>query len=152
MFQEEQNSTEISTTVQESKGFSKEEIQGERNMRVNSKEKPSNEHLTLDRKHAEQHKFADNVTDVSQKASLTRHYCIPTPGLINSLCVPPHVLSNLCQFNYVGTLPFLASETTGPWLSRRSNEGEGQDYTTSVPFSQQRFTGMQQHRTTSQVG
>uniref|UniRef100_A0A672LIM8 TM2 domain-containing protein 2 n=1 Tax=Sinocyclocheilus grahami TaxID=75366 RepID=A0A672LIM8_SINGR len=123
-------------------------------MRVNCKEKHSKEgteHLTLDRKHAEQHKFADDVTDVSQKASLTRHYCIPTPGLINSLCVPPHVLSNLCQFNYVGTLPFLASETTGPWLSRRSNEGEGQDYTTSVPSSQQRFIGMQQHRTTSQV-
>uniref|UniRef100_A0A8C1KWN6 T-box transcription factor 3b n=1 Tax=Cyprinus carpio TaxID=7962 RepID=A0A8C1KWN6_CYPCA len=127
----------------------------ERNMRVNSKEKHSEEgtgHLTLDRKHAEQHKFADDVTDVSQKASLTRHYCIPTPGLINSLCVPPHVLSNLCQFNYVGTFPFLASETTCPWLSRRSNEGEGQDYTTSVPSSQQRFIGMQQHRTTSQVG
>lgn len=151
--QEEQISTEISTTVQESKGISKEEIQAERNMRVNSKEKHSEEgtgHLTLDRKHAEQHKFADDVTDVSQKALLTRHYCIPTPGLINSLCVPPHVLSNLCQFNYVGTLPFLASETTGPWLSRRSNEGEGQDYTTSVPSSQQRFIGMQQHRTTSQ--
>ncbi len=91
--------------VQESKDDSKEEIQGERNIRVNSKEKHSKEgteNLTLDRKHAEQHKFADDGTDVSQKGSLTRHYYIPAPGLINSLCVPPHVLSNLCQFNYVG--------------------------------------------------
>ncbi|XP_016420949.1 T-box transcription factor TBX3-like [Sinocyclocheilus rhinocerous] len=154
--QDEQNSTEISTTVQESKDDSKEEIQGERNIKVISKEKhgeEGSEHLTLDKKHAEQHKFADDETDVSQKGWLTRHYYIPTPGLINSLCVPPHVLSNLCQFNYVGTLPFLASEATGPWLSRRSNEGEGQGYTTSVSSSQQRLIGMpdfQQYRTTSQ--
>ncbi|XP_042611067.1 T-box transcription factor TBX3-like [Cyprinus carpio] len=151
--QDEQNSTEISTTVQESKDDSKEEIQGERNIRVISKEKhgeEGSEHLTLDEKHAEQHKFAD---DVSQKGSLTRHYYIPNPGLIHSLCVPPHVLSNLCPFNYVGTLPFLASEATGPWLSRRSNEGEGQGYTTSVSSSQQRLIGMadfEQYRTTSQ--
>ncbi|XP_052446445.1 T-box transcription factor TBX3 [Carassius gibelio] len=144
--QDEQNSTEISTTVQESKDDSKEEIQGERNIRVITKEKhgeEGSEHLTLDKKHAEQHKFAD---DVSQKGSPTRHYYIPTPGLINS-----HVLSNLCQFNYVGTLPFLASEATDPWFSIRSNQGEGQGYTTSSV--QQRLIGMpdfQQFRTTSQ--
>lgn len=156
--QDDQNSAEISTSVQKSKDNSKEEIQGERDIRVSSKEKHSKEateNVTLDRKHAEQHKFADDVTDVSQKGSLTRrHYYIPTPGLINSLCVPPHVLSNLCQFNYVGTLPFLAYEATGPWLSR-SNEGEGQDYTTSVSSSKQRpivMPDFQQHRATSQVG
>lgn len=98
------------------------------------------------------------MTDVSQKGLLARPYYIPHPGLINSLRVPAQVLSNLCQFHYVGTLPLLASEATGPWLSRRSNEGEGQSHT-SVSTSQQRLTGMpdlppnfQQHRTTSQVG
>ncbi|KAI2664741.1 T-box transcription factor TBX3 [Labeo rohita] len=154
--QDEQNPTEISTTVQESKDDSRDETQGEGNIRVSSKEKhgeEGTEHLSLDKKHAEQHKFADDVTDVSQNGLFTRHYYIPTPGLFNSLCVPPHVLSNLCQFNYVRTLPLLASETTGPWLSRRSNEGEGQGYTTSVSSSEQRLIGMpdfQQHRTTSQ--
>ncbi|XP_043096100.1 T-box transcription factor TBX3 isoform X2 [Puntigrus tetrazona] len=151
--QDEQTSAEISTTVQESKDNSKQELQANWNTWLNNKEKHSKEvteRLTLDRKHAEQCKFVDDLNDVSQKASLTRHYYIPAPGLINSLCVPPHVLSNLCQFNYVGTLPFLASGATGPWLCRRSNEGEGQDYTASVPTSQRRFIGMQQQRTTSQ--
>lgn len=151
--QDEQNSREISTTVLESKDDSKEKIKEKHS------EKEGTEHLPFDKRHAEQSKFAVDVTDVSLKGLLAQPYYIPTPGLINSLCVPAQVLSNLCQFNYVGTLPLLASEATGPWLSRGSNEGEGQSYTTSVSTSQQRFIGMpdlppnfQQHRTTSQVG
>ncbi|XP_002662050.2 T-box transcription factor TBX3 [Danio rerio] len=157
--QDEQNSREISTTVQESKDDPNEEI-GDRNPEINSKKQHSVEqpaHLPLDKKHAEQQKFAADVTDASQKDSLARHFYFPTPGLINSLRLPSHVLSNLCQFNYVGTLPLLASEATGSWIPRRSNEGEGQGYTTSVSSSQQRLTGMQdlppnfqQHRMTSQ--
>ncbi|XP_048043192.1 T-box transcription factor TBX3 [Megalobrama amblycephala] len=159
--QDEQNSREISTSVLQSKDDSKEKIQGDWKMEVNNKEKHSEkegtEHLPFVKRHAEQSKFAVDVTDVSLKGLLAQPYYIPTPGLINSLCVPAQVLSNLCQFNYVGTLPLLASEATGPWLSGRSNEGEGQSYTTSVSTSQQRLIGMpdlppnfQQHRTTSQ--
>lgn len=161
--QHEQNSRVISTTVKESKDNSKEKIQGDWNIEASNKEKlgeeEATEHLPFDKKHAEQSKFAVDVTDVSQKGLLARPYYIPHPGLINSLRVPAEVLSNLCQFHYVGTLPLLASEATGPWLSRRSNEGEGQSHTTSVSTSPQRLTGMpdlppyfQQHRTTSQVG
>ncbi|KAK7164456.1 hypothetical protein R3I94_002993 [Phoxinus phoxinus] len=159
--QDEQNSRVISTTVQESKDNSKEKTREDWNIEVNNKEKlgeeEATEHLPFDKTHAEQCKFAVDMTDVSQKRLLARPYYIPHPGLINSLRVPAQVLSNLCQFHYVGTLPLLASEATGPWLSRRSNEGEGQSHTISVSTSQQRLTDMpdlppnfQQHRTTSQ--
>ncbi|XP_050966408.1 T-box transcription factor TBX3 isoform X3 [Labeo rohita] len=80
--QDEQNPTEISTTVQESKDDSRDETQGEGNIRVSSKEKhgeEGTEHLSLDKKHAEQHKFADDVTDVSQNGGQMKGRVKVTP-------------------------------------------------------------------------
>ncbi|XP_051974334.1 T-box transcription factor TBX3-like [Xyrauchen texanus] len=158
---DDQNSREISTTVQEPMNGLKEEKQEDRNVEINSREKhgeEGTENEPFDNRNGEQHKFKADETDVSSKGLLARrHYYIPTPGLVHSLCVPPHFLSNVRQFNYAGTIPLLASEATGPWLSRKSKEGEGQDYISGVSSSQQGLIGMpdlpssfQKHRTTSQ--
>ncbi|XP_055053945.2 uncharacterized protein tbx3b isoform X2 [Misgurnus anguillicaudatus] len=157
--QDDQNSREISTTVQDPKDESKEEeMQNIKNTEVNSNEKHGEVDAELsDKRNAEQHKFAVDVTNASQKGPIARHHYVPTPGLIHSLRVPPHFLSNVCQFNYVGTVPLLASEATGPWLPRRLNGEEGQGYISAASSSQQGFIGrpdlppgFQQHRTTSQ--
>nr|XP_055053942.1 T-box transcription factor TBX3 isoform X1 [Misgurnus anguillicaudatus] len=157
--QDDQNSREISTTVQDPKDESKEEeMQNIKNTEVNSNEKHGEVDAELsDKRNAEQQKFAVDLTDASQKGPIARHHYVPTPGLIHSLRVPPHFLSNVCQFNYVGTVPLLASEATGPWLPRRLNGEEGQGYISAASSSQQGFIGrpdlppgFQQHRTTSQ--
>ncbi|XP_051542802.1 T-box transcription factor TBX3-like [Myxocyprinus asiaticus] len=141
---DKQNSREISTKVQEPMNGSKDEKQEDRNVEINSREKhgEEGENEPFDNRNGEQHKFKADETDVSSKCLLARHYYIPTPGLIHSLCVPPHFLSNLCQFNYAGTIPLLAPEATGSWLSRKSKEGEGQGYISRVSSSQQGLTGM----------
>lgn len=157
--QDDQNSREISTTVQDPKDESKEEMQNIKNTEVKGNEKHGEVGTELsDNRKAEQHKYAVDVTDSSQKGLIAQHHYVPTPGLFHSLRVPQHFLSNVCQFNYVGTVPLLASEATGPWLPRRLNGEEGQGYISASSSSQQGFTGrpdlppgFQQHRTTSQV-
>ncbi|XP_051967727.1 T-box transcription factor TBX3 [Xyrauchen texanus] len=153
---DDQSSREISTTVQEPKNESKVDKHKDRNVEINNREKlgeESAENEPFENRNGQQHKFKADETE----GLLSRHYYVPTPGLIHSLSMPPHFLSNLCQFNYAGTEPLLASEATGPWLFRKSKEEEGQGYTSGVSSSQQGPIGMpdlspsfQKHRITSQ--
>lgn len=99
------------------------------------------------------------MTDALPKGLIARQYYMPyAPGIMNSLRMPPHFMSNLSQVNCVGALPLLTTEATGSWLFRRLNE-EAQGYISAASSSKQGFIGMpdsppsfQQHRTSPQVG
>ncbi|KAI7813622.1 T-box transcription factor TBX3 [Triplophysa rosa] len=155
--QDDQNSREISTTMQEPKDESKEEIQKIRNTEVNSNEKHGVESTEpFNKKINQEQRFAVDVTDASPKSLIARQYYMPyATGIMNYLRMPPHFLSNLSQVNCVGTLPLLTTEATGSWLFRSLNE-EAQGYISAASSSKQGFIGMPdssfsfQHRTTPQ--
>lgn len=157
--QDDQNSREISTTMQKSKDESKEEIQKIRNTEVNSNEKHSVERTEpFNKKIKQEQKFAVDVTDASPKGLIARQYYMPyATGIMNYLRMPPHFLSNLSQANCMVTRPLLTTEETGSWLFRSLNE-EAQGYISAASSSKHGFIGMPdsslsfQHRTIPQVG
>ncbi|TRY54456.1 hypothetical protein DNTS_023721 [Danionella cerebrum] len=129
--QDVHNSKEISTTVQEAARGSAKELRGDRNSEVDSSgthDEEGTENKNMDNKCAQRQRFTVERTGASQKSWLGQHYYIPTPGLFNALDLPPHVLSNLCQFNHFRPLPLLASEVPGSWVSRRAVKGKDQSF------------------------